>query len=42
MPVNFQGLGILLGQDLKIGILFERPSEINQIAVRLGREGGVS
>src|SRR5579863_921674 len=35
MPVNLERLGIAVGQDAKIGVLFQRPGEIDEIAVGL-------
>src|SRR6476660_1017494 len=33
MPVNFQGLGIAIGQYSEVGIFFQRAGEVNKIAV---------
>ena len=41
MAIAFERLGIPLGQDAQLGILFQRSSQINQIAVALGEESGV-
>ncbi len=51
MPIDFKRLGIPLRDDAQIGVLVERPGEINQIAIRaflrrrdrsrLGGKGGV-
>ena len=41
VPVNLERLGIFLGQDAKVGIFFERPREIDEIAVGLGRKRSV-
>src|ERR1035441_3169517 len=34
MPIDFKCLGIPLSDDAQIGVLVERPGEINQIAIR--------
>ena len=41
MPVDFERLGIAIGQDAKVGIFFQRPGEIDEIAVGLRRERSV-
>jgi hypothetical protein len=41
MPIHFQRLGILGGQNLQRGIAFEGPVEIPQIAVDAGDDGVV-
>jgi hypothetical protein len=41
MPVNFQRLGIFLGQEAKIGIFFERTGKVDQIAVGFGGQSRI-
>ena len=41
MPVDFERLGIFLGEDAQVGVVVERAGEVDQIAVRLGGQGGV-
>ena len=46
MPVDFQRLGIPLGQDAQVGVFFQRPGEVDEIAVgfrgqrRIGQTAG--
>ena len=41
MPIDFERLGIALGQDAQVGVFFQRPGEIDEIAVSLCSERGV-
>ena len=41
MAVDLERLGILGGQDLQRGVLFEGTGEVEQIAVDLGDDGRV-
>ena len=38
MPVNFQRLGIFVGQQAKIGIFLQRPGQVDEIAVGFRRQ----
>ena len=41
MAVDIERLGVLGGEDLKAGVLFERAGEIVELSVDLGDDGGV-
>ncbi len=41
MPVNFERLGIAIGQQAKLGVFLQRPGDVDEIAVRFGHERGV-
>ena len=41
MTINFERLGIFVGQDAQICIFLQRTSEVNEIAVVFCGEGGV-
>jgi hypothetical protein len=41
MPVNFQRLRIAIGQQSEIGVVLERPGEVDEIAVGFGHHCGV-
>src|SRR5208283_3117660 len=41
MAIDFERLGVLLGEDAEVGVLVERPGEVDQIAVRFGGKRGV-
>ena len=41
MPVDLQRLRIFLGQNAKIGVFLQRLGQVDQIAVRLGDQGGI-
>ena len=41
MPVNFERLGIAIGQQAKIGVFLQRPGDVDEIAVSFGHQRGV-
>src|SRR4029077_11874725 len=41
VPVDLQGLGILLGEDAKRGVLLDRLGQIDEVAIGLGDQGRV-
>ena len=41
MAIHFQGLGIFLGENAQGGVFFQRPGQIDEIAVGLGGQGGI-
>ncbi len=41
MAEDFERLGIFLGQDTQIGVFLERPSQVDEIPVGFGDEGGI-
>ncbi len=41
MPVDLKRFGIAISQQPKVGVFFERPGNVNQIAVSLGNESGI-
>ena len=41
VAVDFERLGIFLGDDAEVGVGVEGTSEVDQVAVGLGGEGGV-
>ena len=38
MPVNFKRLGIAIGEQAEVGVFFQRPGDIDQIAVGFGHQ----
>ncbi len=38
MAENFKRLRIALGQDAQVGVFFQRPGEVDEVAVSLGSE----
>jgi hypothetical protein len=41
MPVDFESFRIFIREDAKIGIFFQRPGQINQIAIGFRGKGGI-
>ena len=37
MPVNVEGLRIFLGQETQVRVFFERPGEVDEVAIGFGR-----
>ena len=42
MPVNLERFGIAIRQQAKVGVFFERPGDVNQVAVSFGDQRGIS
>jgi hypothetical protein len=36
MTVDFERLGVAIGQNAQVGVFFERTGEVDQVAVRFG------
>src|SRR5882672_5323014 len=41
MPVNFERLGIAISQQPKVDVFFQRPGQVNEIAMRLSYKRGI-
>ena len=41
MPINFERLGIAVGQYAQVGVFFQRPSEVDKIAIGFRSERGI-
>ena len=41
MPVNFERLGIAIGQQAKVGVFLQRPGNVDEVAVGLGDKRGI-